>query len=108
MYASMSEFSRNKTCGSYFSLHPFSFSLMLFFYREKTPHWKIKIINSTEHRMEGLCPLTPKEVGIFLQALGYLPSTLIYIAAGEIYGGDSRLSELSSRFPNIVTKVSPP
>ncbi|XP_038882951.1 O-fucosyltransferase 38 [Benincasa hispida] len=72
--------------------------------REKTPHWKIKNINSTEQRIEGLCPLTPKEVGIFLQALGYLPSTLIYIAAGEIYGGDTRLSELSSRFPNIVTK----
>ncbi|XP_023003568.1 O-fucosyltransferase 38 isoform X1 [Cucurbita maxima] len=72
--------------------------------REKTPHWKIKNINSTQQRIEGLCPLTPKEVGIFLQALGYLPSTLIYIAAGEIYGGDTRLSELSSRFPNIVTK----
>lgn len=80
--------------------------MLLFFYREKTPHWKIKNINSTEQRIEGLCPLTPKEVGIFLQALGYLPSTLIYIAAGEIYGGDTRLSELSSRFPNIVTKVS--
>ncbi|XP_042033440.1 O-fucosyltransferase 38-like [Salvia splendens] len=72
--------------------------------REKTSHWKVKNINPTEQRDAGLCPLTPKEVGIFLKALGYPPSTLIYIAAGEIYGGDSHLSELTSRFPNIVSK----
>ncbi|KAG8373644.1 hypothetical protein BUALT_Bualt11G0045700 [Buddleja alternifolia] len=72
--------------------------------RENTNHWKIKNINSTEQRIDGLCPLTPKEVGIFLQALGYPPSTLIYIAAGEIYSGDTHLSELTSRFPNIVSK----
>lgn len=48
--------------------------------------------------------MTPKEVGIFLRALGYPPSTLIYIAAGEIYGGNARLSTLSSRFPNLVFK----
>ncbi|XP_047965590.1 O-fucosyltransferase 38-like isoform X3 [Salvia hispanica] len=72
--------------------------------REKTSHWKVKNINPTEQRDAGLCPLTPKEVGIFLKALGYPPSTLIYIAAGEIYGGDSHLSELTSLFPNIVSK----
>ncbi|GMH24494.1 hypothetical protein Nepgr_026337 [Nepenthes gracilis] len=72
--------------------------------RENTNHWKIKKINSSVQRNAGLCPLTPKEVGIFLQALGYPPSTLIYIAAGEIYGGSSRLSDLTSRFPNVVFK----
>ncbi|XP_024007652.1 O-fucosyltransferase 38 isoform X1 [Eutrema salsugineum] len=72
--------------------------------RESTSHWKIKSINSTEQRVEGLCPLTPKEVGIFLKGLGYPQSTVIYIAAGEIYGGDERLSELKSRFPNLVFK----
>lgn len=72
--------------------------------RENTSHWKVKKINSTEQRLGGNCPLTPKEVGIFLQALGYPPSTLIYIAAGEIYGGNARLSTLSSRFPNLVFK----
>ncbi|KAL3721492.1 hypothetical protein ACJRO7_033916 [Eucalyptus globulus] len=69
-----------------------------------TNHWKVKKINSIEQRLEGNCPLTPKEVGIFLRALGYPSSTLIYIAAGEIYGGNSRLSTLSSRFPNLVFK----
>lgn len=72
--------------------------------RESTSHWKIKSINSTEQREEGLCPLTPKEVGIFLKGLGYPESTVIYIAAGEIYGGDDRLLELKSRFPNLVFK----
>ncbi|EOX92512.1 hypothetical protein QUC31_003674 [Theobroma cacao] len=72
--------------------------------RDNTKHWKIKEINSTEQRLGGFCPLTPKEVGIFLQAVGYPPSTLIYVAAGEIYGGDARLSELMSRFPNLVFK----
>ncbi|KAL0431139.1 UNVERIFIED_CONTAM: O-fucosyltransferase 38 [Sesamum radiatum] len=72
--------------------------------REKTSHWKLKTINSTEQRISGLCPLTPKEVGIFLQALGFPRSTLIYIAAGEIYGGERHLLELTSRFPNIVFK----
>ncbi|GAB2232488.1 hypothetical protein Droror1_Dr00011525 [Drosera rotundifolia] len=74
--------------------------------REATNHWKIKKLNSTEQRNAGLCPLTPKEVGILLRALGYPPSTLIYIAAGEIYGGQSRLTDLKSRFPNLVLKES--
>ncbi|MCO5550397.1 hypothetical protein L7F22_003881 [Adiantum nelumboides] len=56
--------------------------------RESTSHWKVKLINSMEQRMKGLCPLTPKEVGIFLQALGYPSPTRIYVAAGEIYGGN--------------------
>ncbi|CBI37547.3 O-fucosyltransferase 38 isoform X1 [Vitis vinifera] len=72
--------------------------------RENTNHWKMKKINATEQRIGGFCPLTPKEIGIFLRALGYLPSTLIYIAAGEIYGGDARLVELKSRFPNLIFK----
>ncbi|CAM8951047.1 unnamed protein product [Rhodiola kirilowii] len=72
--------------------------------REKTTHWKIKKINSTEQRIGGSCPLIPKEVGIFLRALGYSSSTLIYIAAGEIYGGDASLTELKARFPNLIFK----
>ncbi|KAJ4964632.1 hypothetical protein NE237_016481 [Protea cynaroides] len=72
--------------------------------RENMNHWKMKKINSTEQRLGGFCPLTPKEVGIFLQALGYPPSTLVYIAAGEIYGGSNHISELRSRFPNVIFK----
>lgn len=72
--------------------------------RENTNHWKLKEINSIEQRIGGYCPLTPKEVGIFLRALGYPPSTWIYIAAGEIFGGETYLSDLRSRFPNLVFK----
>uniref|UniRef100_A0A0C9S7U9 O-fucosyltransferase family protein n=1 Tax=Wollemia nobilis TaxID=56998 RepID=A0A0C9S7U9_9CONI len=72
--------------------------------RENTPYWKVKEINSTEQRSKGLCPLTPKEVGIFLGGLGYPPSTPIYIAAGEIYGGDARMAELGSQYPNLIKK----
>ncbi|KAJ7945253.1 O-fucosyltransferase [Quillaja saponaria] len=74
--------------------------------RVNTNHWKVKVIDSTEQRRGGFCPLTPKEVGLFLRALGYPPSTLIYIAAGDIYGGSTRLSELTSHFPNLVFKES--
>lgn len=82
----------------------------LFYYfisRENTNHWKLKDINSMEQRYGGLCPLTPKEVGIFLKALGYPKSTWIYLAAGEIYGGDTYIADLRSQFPNLVTKVCP-
>ncbi|XWS44731.1 hypothetical protein CRYUN_Cryun15aG0072700 [Craigia yunnanensis] len=73
--------------------------------KENPEHWKVKNINSTDQRIGGFCPLTLKEVGIFLQALGYPPSTLIYVASGEIYGPDARLSEIKSRFLNLVFKL---
>ncbi|KAM0862077.1 hypothetical protein ACQ4PT_045476 [Festuca glaucescens] len=72
--------------------------------REKTSHWKLKDINSTEQRTGGNCPLTPLEVGMFLRAMGYTESTWIYLAAGEIYGGDKYISKLRLYFPNLVSK----
>ncbi|XP_074567760.1 O-fucosyltransferase 38-like [Curcuma longa] len=72
--------------------------------RENTNHWKMKDINSTEQRLGGFCPLTPKEVSVFLHSMGYPSSTWIYVAAGEIYGGETYLSHLRSRFPNLVFK----
>ncbi|KAH9565286.1 hypothetical protein CY35_04G070300 [Sphagnum magellanicum] len=72
--------------------------------RLHTAHWKVKDINSTDQRSRGFCPLTPTEIGIFLRALGYPKNTHIYIAAGEIYGGDERIAGLLSRFPNVMRK----
>jgi hypothetical protein len=58
---------------------------------------------SEERRSQGLCPLTPEEAAIVMQALGFDPETHIYIAAGEIYGGERRLAQLRAAFPRIVS-----
>ncbi|GMI90604.1 hypothetical protein like AT1G22460 [Hibiscus trionum] len=72
--------------------------------RQKTAHWKVKNIDARGQRAKGRCPLTPKEVGIFLNALGFPSKTPIYIAAGEIYGGDTRMADLRSRYPMLMSK----
>ncbi|KAK2659806.1 hypothetical protein Ddye_006339 [Dipteronia dyeriana] len=72
--------------------------------RENTSYWKVKDIDSNEQRSKGYCPLTPKEVGLFLTSLGYPSNTPIYIAAGGIYGGDSRMADLRSRYPILMSK----
>lgn len=72
--------------------------------RHNTSYWKVKDIDSLEQRTKGYCPLTPKEVGIFLSALGYPSNTPIYVAAGEIYGGDSHMTDLEARFPLLMNK----
>ncbi|XWS23927.1 hypothetical protein CRYUN_Cryun28dG0057600 [Craigia yunnanensis] len=72
--------------------------------RENTAYWKIKDIDAREQRSKGYCPLTPKEVGIFITALGFLSNTPIYIAAGEIYGGDTHMADLRSRYPMLMSK----
>ncbi|KAL9225849.1 hypothetical protein vseg_001728 [Gypsophila vaccaria] len=70
------------------------------------PWWKEKVINSSERRKAGLCPLTPEETSLTLQALGIDPHIQIYIAAGDIYGGHSRMATLQAAFPNLVKKES--
>ncbi|KAJ7943421.1 O-fucosyltransferase family protein [Quillaja saponaria] len=68
------------------------------------PWWREKEIVSEEKRSEGLCPLTPEEAALVLQALGIDRETQIYIAAGEIYGSERRLAALRAAFPRIVKK----
>lgn len=72
--------------------------------RENTSYWKVKDIDSEGQRVKGYCPLTPKEVAVFLSALGYSSNTPIYIASGEIFGGDSRMTDLESHFPLLMSK----
>lgn len=67
------------------------------------PWWKEKVIDSELKRKEGLCPLTPEETSLVLSALGIDPNVQIYIASGEIYGGDRRMESLASAFPNLVS-----
>ncbi|KAK4354674.1 hypothetical protein RND71_026868 [Anisodus tanguticus] len=72
--------------------------------RESIPWWKVKDIDPVQQRAKGYCPLTPREVAVFLSALGFTLNTPIYIAAGEIYGGDSHMSDLRSRYPLLLNK----
>ncbi|KAK6159917.1 hypothetical protein DH2020_003298 [Rehmannia glutinosa] len=68
------------------------------------PWWREKEIVSEEKRAHGLCPLTPEETALILQALGFDKETQIYIASGEIYGSERRLAALRAAFPRIVKK----
>ncbi|XP_044508880.1 O-fucosyltransferase 19-like [Mangifera indica] len=70
--------------------------------RYNTQHWKDKEINSTEKRLNGLCPMTPREVAVFLEAIGFPFDTNIYIVAGEIYGQNG-IQELKAKYPNVIT-----
>ncbi|XP_076913160.1 O-fucosyltransferase 1-like [Bidens hawaiensis] len=57
-----------------------------------------KLIYS-ERRAIGKCPLTPEEVGLILRALGVDNSTRIYLAAGELFGGERFMKPFRSMFP---------
>ncbi|KAL2548057.1 O-fucosyltransferase family protein [Forsythia ovata] len=67
--------------------------------------WKtLPDISPDEERMRGKCPLTPHEVGLLLRALGFENNTYLYVASGEIYGGEETLRPLRELFPNFYTK----
>ncbi|XP_076907816.1 O-fucosyltransferase 6-like [Bidens hawaiensis] len=67
--------------------------------------WKTLHISDPEkERRQGKCPLTPEEVGLMLRALGYEKDTNIYVASGEVYGGNETLNQLRALFPNIYSK----
>ncbi|KAI4370008.1 hypothetical protein MLD38_018396 [Melastoma candidum] len=57
-----------------------------------------------DERSRGKCPLTPHEVGLMLRGLGFTNDTYIYVASGEIYGGENTLKPLQDLFPNFYTK----
>ena len=68
------------------------------------PWWKEKIINSDLKRKDGLCPLTPEETALTLRALDIDRDIQIYIAAGEIYGGEKRMASLTAAYPRVVSR----
>lgn len=70
--------------------------------RYKVRHWKAKRINGEDKRLQGKCPMTPREAAVFLEALGYPSTTRIYIAAGQTFGHEG-LAELQAKYPNIYS-----
>lgn len=72
--------------------------------RYDVPWWKEKEIDPKRKREAGLCPLTPEETALTLRAVGINPDIQIYVAAGDIYGGERRMSGLRSFYPNLVKK----
>ncbi|MCI35080.1 hypothetical protein A2U01_0056301, partial [Trifolium medium] len=67
--------------------------------------WKsLHAINPDKVRRHGRCPLTPEEVGLMLRALGFGIDTHLYVASGEIYGGEETLAPLRALFPNFHSK----
>ncbi|CAD6241595.1 unnamed protein product [Miscanthus lutarioriparius] len=63
-------------------------------------------VDSVSRKMAGLCPLMPEEVGLLLQALGYPPTTIIFLAGSETFGGQRMLIPLRAMFANLVDRTS--
>ncbi|ESQ53078.1 hypothetical protein EUTSA_v10027183mg [Eutrema salsugineum] len=67
--------------------------------------WKtLHAANPDKVRQHGRCPLTPEEIGLMLRGLGFGREVHLYVASGEVYGGEDTLAPLRALFPNLHTK----
>lgn len=64
-------------------------------------NFKDKDLKYSERRAIGKCPLTPEEVALILRSMGFDNSTRIYLAAGELFGGERFMKPFRSMFPQL-------
>ncbi|GMH28274.1 hypothetical protein Nepgr_030117 [Nepenthes gracilis] len=60
----------------------------------------------SERRAIGKCPLTPEEVGLILRAMGFDNFSRIYVAAGDLFGGERFMKPFRSLFPRLENHSS--
>ncbi|KAK1311437.1 Uncharacterized protein QJS10_CPA08g01113 [Acorus calamus] len=65
-----------------------------------------RVIKPAAIRMNGKCPLSPLEVGMMLNAMGFDSTTTVYVAAGKIYKAERNMAPLRRLFPLLETKES--
>ncbi|GJP72602.1 hypothetical protein CLOP_g3332 [Closterium sp. NIES-67] len=63
-------------------------------------------MDAGKQRAKGRCIATPSQVALALQALGFPPSTRLYIASGALHGGPAALRPLLAAFPFTADKLS--
>ncbi|GLT99978.1 hypothetical protein SLE2022_173790 [Rubroshorea leprosula] len=69
--------------------------------------WKtLHKTNPDRQRRQGRCPLSPEEAGLMLRALRYGSDVHIYVASGEVYGGEETLAPPKALFPYFYSKDS--
>ncbi|KAI4377915.1 hypothetical protein MLD38_015471 [Melastoma candidum] len=73
--------------------------------REIRKRWtNLPDLSPDDKQSRSKCPLTPHEVGLMLRGLGFKNDSYVYVASGEIYGGEKTLQPLRDLFPNFYTK----
>ncbi|GAB2287486.1 Protein EMBRYO SAC DEVELOPMENT ARREST 30 [Dionaea muscipula] len=63
-------------------------------------------VDSHARKMNGSCPLMPEEVGLILRSMGYPPTTRIYLAGAETFGGQRVVIPLRAMYTNLVDRTS--
>ncbi|KAK1437871.1 hypothetical protein QVD17_03671 [Tagetes erecta] len=71
--------------------------------KQKIIHAELNV-DSYIQKLNGSCPLMPEEVGLLFRAMGYPPTTRIYLAGSETFGGQRVLTPLRSMYTNLVDR----